>query len=226
MDKIMPPVIALPDEALDDLKKIIELSDAAFNSLLKAINEAEPTFQLSILQMKVAETVQGVPKADIEAVLRAALNLYSMKSRIGLSPARSAEAVANSPTLSKSSDFSQDKRTALSLRLAKLLSCDKSLGMTSKAQEVMTQHERVFCHARILSDIRPVFANGPEAASAATIIHNLQIGFRHDGKHEVVYVALDTDDIKKLKDIIERAEKKTAALEAVLRASRLTYMKV
>ena len=92
----------------------------------------------------------------------------------------------------------------------------------------MTENDRIFCGARILSDIRPVFTDSLESASAAVIIHNLQIGF-HDsgtGVHKEFYVALDNQDIQKLKEIILRAEKKTQALKAILNKSSVPYLEV
>jgi hypothetical protein len=220
------PSIELPNEALPDLKTITEIDQQHFDSLLKAMTETGPTLTRSRFQTSVVEKVETVSKSDIEAILRAAFNLYSLKLRSGLSTEEFVGAVTNSPILSKSSDFSQDKKKTLEVRLAQLMNCSKSIGVTLKARDVMTEHERVFCHARVLSDIRPVFANGLETASAGVIIHNLQLGFRHIGKHEEIYVALDTDDIKRLKEIIERAEKKTVALESILKASGLPYLKV
>jgi hypothetical protein len=84
----------------------------------------------------------------------------------------------------------------------------------------------VFCSARILSDLRPVFQEPPTAASASVIIHNLQIGF-HDsgtGDHKEFYVALDAGDLDILKKIIVRAEQKTASLKAILAKANVPYL--
>ncbi len=58
------------------------------------------------------------------------------------------------------------------------------------------------------------------------IIHMLQIGFHTGGEHREYYFALDADDIRKLKGVIERAEKKTTALQAILKKAEVNYLEV
>ena len=223
----MPTTIEIPDEALDDLKKVVEPNDATFDSLLTAIRETPPTLSPRQFPRKVAQRFRDLAEHDLQAILRVAFNLTILKVQrsMPLPPEELARGVANSSAVSESSGFSAEQKKKLSERLTRLLGLD-SVVVTAKAADVMTEHERVFCHARILSDIRPVFADGPEAPSAAVIVHNLQVGFRHEGRHSEIYVALDADDLKTLKGVIERAEKKAAALEAVLKTSRLPCLQV
>ena len=153
-----------------------------------------------------------------------------MKEKTGSSAHELAQNVAGSYSgiRSKDNHFSPTQAKLLSDRIKSLLSFDKTMAVTAKAFDVMTEHARTFCRARILSDIRPVFTNLDEFASAAVIIHNLQIGFHEGGtgEHKEFYVALDTNDIQNLKEVIERAEKKTVALEAILNTSKVPYLEV
>ena len=105
---------------------------------------------------------------------------------------------------------------------------DKTVAITAKAVDVITEHKHTYCTARILSDIRPIFSRKAESAEAAVIVHNLQIGY-HDGgsgEHKEFYVTLDTDDIIALKDGLKRADKKTLVLESILKHSSVQYLKV
>lgn len=217
--------LTIPEEALPDLKRIAELDDNLFDSLLSAIGETSPALTRDQFARKVSEKVKLPDDGDLQAVLRIAFILYVLKERAGLATGELSDAVSNSETVSQAA-FPPDKKEKLRNRLTLLLNFDKSLGISVKALDVMTEHERIFCRARILSDIRPVFANGLESSCAAMIIHNLQIGFHQDGKHHDYYFALDTDDIQKLKKIIERAEKKTIALQAILKKSDIRYLEV
>jgi hypothetical protein len=56
----------------------------------------------------------------------------------------------------------------------------------------------------------------------------LQIGFHEGGtkEHKEFYVALDTDDIQALKEVINRAERKTIALQTIIKSSKLPYLEV
>jgi hypothetical protein len=218
--------INIPSEALPDLQTIAELDDQTFNSLVSAIGETQPTLTHGQFIKRLASKSAGFQTKDIAVVLKTAFVLYSLKGKRKISASDMAGGIVNSSLVSQSPTFPQSEKEKLRNRLAQLLTLDKSLGVTAKAFDVMTEHERIFCGARILSDIRPVFADNPESASAAMIIHNLQIGFHQDGKHQEFYVALDTDDIQKLKEVVERAEKKTIALKSLINKSEVPYLEV
>jgi hypothetical protein len=218
------PSLKIPDEALPDLKKIAELEQEFFDSLLKAVSEAEPTLTRSQFENKISAKVASADKSAISTVLKTTLFFYRLKENAQISTEELGEAVLNSAVVSSSDKFTEETKKALKNRLTQLLNLDKTLGVTSKALDVMTEHERIFCTARILSDIRPVFSANAKDASGAVIIHNLQIGYHQDGKHTEFYVALDTSDIQKLKKVIERAEEKTLAMEAMLKRSTVPYL--
>jgi hypothetical protein len=216
--------VNIPEAALSDLKRIATFDDELFNSFLTAIGQTEPTLTKDQFFKKLSERVKS-PAEDIHVILRTAFALYTIKEKAGLSSEELSEAVVSSSTVSAAADLPLEQKDKLRSRLALLLGFDKSLGISIKALDVMTEHERTFCSARILSDIRPVFTDKLESASAV-IIHSLQIGFHQDRKHHEYYFALDTDDIAKLKSVIERAERKTTALQAILKKAEVRYLEV
>ena len=118
------------------------------------------------------------------------------------------------------------RREDLRQRLAKLLGYENSLGVTSKALDVMTEHERILCGARIVTDIRPVFGRPTDKPTAAVIVHNLKISYHQDDEHREFYVALDTEDVVRLRTLLERAEMKAQSLEALLQRAATPYLKV
>ncbi len=221
--------IRIPKEDLPILKKISELDESQFSSLISALGETDATLTPKRFIQNISKKLTTIQRSELEDVLRVTFVLYWMKERLKESSKELAESVCKSVAESASKDcqLPSAKLKLLSNRLQKLLDFN-SVAVTSKALDVMTEHQRVFCKARILSDIRPVFAGSLESASAAVIIHNLQIGF-HDsgtGKHEEFYVSLDTSDIQILKKVIERAEKKTVALQSIRNKSSIPYLEV
>ena len=86
-----------------------------------------------------------------------------------------------------------------------------------------TEDERVFCQARILTDLRPVFGqvieDGPKAM---VVVHLLKLTF-HKGseKHQEFFVSLDGDDLKTLRGLIDRAEAKAKTLKSSIKDVRL-----
>lgn len=222
--------INIPKTDLPVFKKIAEFGAKEFDSLASGLRSTAPTFSRKQFAHNVSEKVKNIRSSEIAAILRVVFILYSMHERVGVSAQELARDVAESyaDTRSKDNHFPAAQVKSLGERLKTLLSINDTVAVTAKAFDVMTEHKHTYCRARILSDIRPVFTNSTESASAAVIIHNLQIGY-HDGgtgEHREFYVALDTDDIQALKEVVERAEKKTKALESILKRAKTPYLKV
>src|SRR5262249_44182886 len=108
-------------------------------------------------------------------------------------------------------------RGRLTKNLLALLSDDK-LGLTAKALDLQTDDERTFCgDSRILTDLRPVFGAGiSEGPKAMVIVHILKLGYHStgSGRHRDFYVSMDAEDLKALRNIIDRAEEKAESLKA------------
>ena len=220
------PSIKIPEEALADLKIIAAIDGALFDSLLSVFRETAPTLRRRQFEDVVAAKVPHVSREDLHAVLTTVFFLYSIRERGNFSPSTVSAAVIASLTETKAEGFPEEAKTRLQEHLQALLSLDKSLGVTAKALDVLTEHDKIFCKARILSDIRPVFSVNTKEASAAVIVHNLQIGFHRNGEHEDIYIALDTDDVQRLKEVIDRADEKATALKALVNKAQLPYLEV
>lgn len=220
----------IPRSALGSLKRIAELDDQSFESFISALAQMKPSLRRDELAKAVEETFKAAPRREVIGILNTVFALYGVKDARRASVEEIAEMVDKSVSelVHEESKFPQETRSVLRNRIKRLIAFNKSIAVTAKAADVMTENDRIFCGARILSDIRPVFTDSLESASAAVIIHNLQIGF-HDsgtGVHKEFYVALDNQDIQKLKEIILRAEKKTQALKAILNKSSVPYLEV
>ena len=93
-----------------------------------------------------------------------------------------------------------------------------------KAAGVALDQDHLFYHARILTDVRPVFDEKGDTVSAAVIIHNLRIHYGENSDHKDFYVALDTGDIQLLREALDRADKKAKRLQELLNASGIVYL--
>ena len=219
--------LKVPPEAIAGLQKIADLDQRTFELFAEATRTAKPTLAQKGLSTEVAQKVQGAMRRDdIVLILASIFGLYVLKYHRGASPDEITESVIDSIAELKNSNLSQEKLAVLKPRLNTLLRFDKSVAVTAKAVDVMMKHDRVFCDARILSDIRSVFTDSTAAPSAAVIVHTLRIGFHHQGEHDEVFIALDTGDLKKLKEAIVRAEEKNEALKLILQKSQLPYLEV
>jgi hypothetical protein len=108
------------------------------------------------------------------------------------------------------------------------LSLENVVGTAAKAGYVLTQHERIFVKARILTDVRPIFhSNVSEKPGSALIIHMLQMTQRDNQdphKVEDLYFALDSNDISSLKALLDRALQKEETLRALMTESGVAVL--
>lgn len=220
--------INIPKEDLLILKRIADLDEQQFDSLRSVFRDVKPTVRKNQFLEAVGKKVNTIQPQELKAIMGVAFTLYTLKDRQGLNSKQVADLVSESAVAARSKDaqLPSDKREILNARLKSLLEFDKSIGVTAKAFDILTEHERIFCKARVLSDVRPVFGDTPDSASAAVIVHNLQIGFHRNGRHEEIYIAMDTEDIRSLKELLVRAEKKTEALKAILNKASVDYLPV
>ncbi len=221
-----PATLTIPEKALPDLEKIAELSDEVFNTILSVLRDQKPTLTTTQLEEQIGQKLEDSVRLNLASVLTPTFVLFTFKEKSGASARELAEAVFKSSAVAKSDKITEPLKEKLKARLEALLSLDNSLGVTAKALDVMTEHEHVFCGARILSDIRPVFCGPTNTATAAVIVHNLQIAYHEGGSHRELYVAMDTDDIATLKKIVERAENKARLLENMLEKCNMQNLKV
>lgn len=97
--------------------------------------------------------------------------------------------------------------------LLQLLSLDDTLGVAAKASDLRSEFGHVYCSARILTDLRPIFGSDPsEPPPAAAIVHTLRLTYHEADNHRHFFVAMDQNDLRGLRRLIERALAKSASL--------------
>jgi hypothetical protein len=214
----------VPENAIPVLLSIADMADAKFDALMSALSASKPSLSPSDFISQTATALNQDNNNQTAAIIGTVFTLYRFKDAKRLSSEEVAEEISR---ISVAKGLSESKSDSLKKRLILLLGFEHSVAVTAKALDVMTEHEHVFCSARILSDIRPVFTSSLDAPEAAVIVHNLEIGFhdKSENRHREFYVALDIHDIQKLKDILDRASKKTAALETIIANSKLPHLK-
>ncbi len=116
---------------------------------------------------------------------------------------------------------SPEGKHILTSRIVILLKTER-LYYAAKSNDLMGEYQNIFIEARTVTDIRPVFSSSlEEVPKASLIIHNLHIHYTKDqeGTHKDIYLALDSGDLKALKELISRAERKELSLRSVINNS-------
>jgi hypothetical protein len=229
------PKLNIPERLRLGVSKIRRLDERTVQEIKKALDKAgeEPSLKDSA-GIEISRDPDAVAIAAVRSV--ASLNLAEFaqiaESLAGLYTAKSMRDVPLEEFLDSVSDamenLSQEElrvphseREQFKDKLRPLLSSE-FFSIVAKAYDLVTE-ERTFCSARILTDLRPVFGlrveDGPQAM---VVMHTLKLVY-HEGskRHEEFFVALDADDLKTLRKLVDRAEAKAETLRPAVKDLRL-----
>lgn len=97
----------------------------------------------------------------------------------------------------------------------------KPVRLVTKAMELSYDYANLLQNARILTDLRPFFDESGDQVEGAVVTQTLRIGFRSDdGPHELS-LALDLQDIKKLREQCDRAITKAKSIHSEFTSSTM-----
>ena len=220
--------LRIPNSEFTVLRKIVELEDSVFSSLVKAIEETDTKFIPGDFASLLAPKVPSIKPDDLKHIFKTVYSLYLIMDNRSKSPETIGNDLKETIETQTPKTFPVEKTGLLGTRIQKLLSIGKGLALASKAFDVLTDQDRLFCGVKVLSDVRPVFQESRDSITAATIsaaiiIHNLRIAYHENGEHKEFSVAMNPDDVLKIKMAIERAENKTKTLKAFIQKTGISY---
>ena len=221
--------LRVPEQQIANIKKLLELPDDKIKGFLNALVEAEPTFNVFDLSAEVSGK-SGLPYPLTLGINRVLASLYLTRDwREPIEAFVDREVLS---ALKAAQTFSVEAADAEWKKLREFfvaaLPIERTVGTAAKAGTVLTQHERVFIGARIMTDLRPIFhLNVSEKPDVAVVVHMLKITERDDFGHKHdQYFALDSNDIRAMKEIIERALKKEETLKGIMKDSGVSVLDV
>jgi hypothetical protein len=203
--------LQIPDKYKLGLKKLTDFDDSAFKEFQSALGEKHAALKAKDLASAIS--VSGVSSKDIEEVIDTLLSLYGLRDFLDDSTEEVVEKICQGIEIE---NFHSNEQI-LKSRLTSLLELDGVLTIASRANSVMHDHERLFSSSRVLTDIRPVFETEIEKGPAGVAVtHMLKIKYLDSiGTHEF-FVALDSNDLKQIREQLVRAEEKSKAIKLML----------
>lgn len=213
--------IRVPSEHVPLLKALIELSPTKIDQFIQALSNARPSFSTFKLADQIRKQVE-VPGKLLNGILRVIAALYLTRDRRGTPIEGFVDdeifrALVSAKILADGN--------AVELNWPKLrkffvqtLAMHRSVGTASKTGHVMTQHERIYQAARVLTDVRPVFhPDVADTPDAAVVVHMLRITQRNNqNERSDIFVAMDCNDVRSLRATIDRALAKENAITKAL----------
>lgn len=198
------------------------LPGPSLDRLISALKAAPPISNSEEMAEHVANQVPSMPVAKIAAVLSTIYGLYFIRDLAGVSPTTFLDDLMEGI----GSQLKVTARDSAKLRsvFERILDID-SLNIVSKAARLQRDGERLFCTAKILSDIRPVFSADPTVRPAGAVLsHALKLGYDEGKEHREFHVVLDSEDLEALAGVVERARAKDKTLRDVLRGANLSNL--
>ena len=97
--------------------------------------------------------------------------------------------------------------------------------LKAKSLKLLNSNERSMTACQVYSDIRPVFkVDGKVEVEAAVVFHTLKL--EHSGDGSAFFLSLDSMDLRKLKEALERAIEKETALSMLIAKSGVEQIKI
>lgn len=211
--------LRIPEESYGVLAELLKLSDDQWDAIRRALDAVAPVLPSKTYRARLARYLENT-LPDAESLVRALTEVLTTRSQLERSDDeffrdfRAAMKATNKP------DLDPDKADWESFveNLKRLLTKETSIEVTGKASTLQAEQERVFTDARILTDLRPIFAADVDVGATAMMInHTLRITFATMDRVEEIYLGMDMDDLKALRTAITRALKKHKLLNDKLK---------
>ena len=184
------------------------------NGLLSALSGLPLSLDFDALIKEISPKAESFPFAKREALGALLVSLNASRAH-GDTPVPKFvnEVLRSIERATPPIDLSGDKRSRAKDRITKLLALEP-LSAATKAIHLQHDFERLLTHSRILTDARPVYGQDPSGKPLAMIItHTLKLTYsKGDDSTTDLYLALDSEDIADLKQVLNRAETKAKSL--------------
>jgi hypothetical protein len=208
--------LTLPDYYVPGIRGLIALTGAQANELISALQAERPIYYQPRQLANHLASKTSIDLPVLVEIITALAGLYTGRQITGLSVSDFSEAAFEAAEGKGLKPPEPQSWASFKANLVELLKLEGAIAIASKAHSIVTEQDKIFLDTRILSDLRPVFKDDPEAPpSAVAIIHTLRIHYQQTGELKSFFVAMDDEDLKKLKDALDRAQKKSATLRSV-----------
>lgn len=202
--------IPVPARSAEQFRRVAALDEAVFEQLATATEAAEPSLGPHALWHDIAER-SGLDFDMVDGLLEGVLTAAGIAVRDGLAPAETAQAL-------RVDDLSGSRDT-FNARVTRLIAT-KAISITAKGLDLAVSDQKVLLRPRIVTDVRPVFPmdkdseDGPPAA--LLVKHSLRLEYLEGAESRTFVVSLDSIDVTRLREAIERAERKAKSLSQLI----------
>jgi hypothetical protein len=168
-----------------------------------------------------ATKAAGSSRREVDLLVDATLGLVRTLQEGGVplgDPDEVAQAIAGDPAL----ESARVNRDALQQRVSRLLRA-RSVKRLAKAMDLQADHQNVYRVARMFSEIRPLFNEDLSVDhESVSLTHTLKLEY-YNATLDVdnLYLALDSEDLLRLKYVVDREITKLRNLDKLLSDNKI-----
>ena len=218
--------IRVPDLYLAGLTALLKLDDTNAEALARALDNPPQTLNRAAIANAIEPKLSGIKNDELIEIISVLISMSSIIEVLETDPDEFVDDVLTE-LRSKQPHLGLEDDAALERSSARLSTLLKHPGLTNvaAAKSLLRDCQNAFCRGRILTDVRPIFGDGPDAPpTAAVIVHTMRISYHMKDELRDFYLTLDSSELDELKQLIVRAESKQRALETTLKSATLPYI--
>jgi hypothetical protein len=222
------PALNIPEQYRSGLIALRDLSESEVATLVETFKGLPPTTWLKKdLIVAVSAALPGAPAPKVDALIVTLQSLYQVRASTETPLKEFVADVLDAMVATGRPDMEvpASNRDYFAARMEAVLGVD-SLNFLAKAAALQRDHEHIFHDAKILTDLRPVFHAPNEPPREVILEYTLKVVFHDGNRHREIYMALDADDMSRLRKVIERAEEKAASLHSLLESKAITHLRL
>lgn len=221
------PQLYIPDYFIPGIKKLISLDEGQVTQLISALQAEDPVLGESELADHVAEKIKTIAPGDVADIIHSLTGLLTVQASTEFSLTQFSQMLYEASERQKLIPPDPAAWESFKKNIEIILTLEGPLAVASKAYNVTATHDHVFDGVRVLTDLRAIFKQDPtELPSAIAVIHTLKIDYHQNGKLRAFFVAMDDDDITKLKAALNRAELKSKSLKKLISSTKTPILKI
>lgn len=208
------PALALHKNDRVGLSILREMPEAALSSFLLAIEKASHAIP----------DIPGIASASVAQAKEVLDTMYGIRAYHEVPLEQFVDDICES--LREHKELEPSDEAAFRERLTRLLAVT-ALSVAAKAAILQQEHERNFCSIRIITDARPVYANGASGSPSAMLItHTMKLSYHEGagGPINDIYLSFGTEDIEEIRAAFVRAEEKAKSLRDVFTGAQIKFI--
>jgi hypothetical protein len=217
----MSVINQIPKPYHTGFKDLAEMEEPTFIELKDGLSLSSFTSSVKKIA-EITAMVKSLPQKTIEKIFYSVGGLVFILEK-GSTVDEIVEDVCNLLEKESIVDFKNNSKENFISRLSILLKSEK-LYYAAKASTLKEESNNVFIQSKVITDIRPIYStNIDETPKKGIVIHNLHIHYSSEGEggHKDIYFALDSEELKELKEVLLRAEKKEISLKDIFSKSNI-----